>query len=108
MDIGNNRINKLTCRFEDTNLEKQFLDYRWEKIWKNIKILLYVDISIGFLIRIDDIFIQGVGKNFYYLTYHFLSIAVVLLFLFSSNKNKKKYHQLYFLIGRIGFMNCGA
>ena len=108
MNLENIRINKFSCRFEDKSLEKEYLKYRWNKIWKNIKILLYVETPVAFIIRIDDIFIQGVGKNFYYLTYHFLSIAIVLLFLFSSNKNKKKYHQLYFLIGTIGFMNCGA
>lgn len=32
----------------------------------------------------------------------------MLLFLFSSNEKKRKYHQLYFLFSSIGFMNCGA
>ena len=60
------------------------------------------------MIRIDDIFIQGVGKNFYYLFYHIFSIVILLLFLFVSNDKKRKYHQIYFLISTIGFMNCGA
>ena len=52
-------INSFTCRFEDNTLEEEYLIYRWSKIWKNIKILLYFDITIGFMIRLDDIFVQG-------------------------------------------------
>jgi len=101
-------INSFTCRFEDNTLEKEYLIYRWSKIWKNIKILLYFDITIGFMIRLDDIFVQGVGQNIFYLSYHLISILIMLLFIFASNENKRKFHQLYFLISTIGFMNCGA
>ena len=101
-------IDKLTCRFYEKELEQEFLSYRWDKIWNNIKILLYFDIIIGMVIRFDDIFIQGAGKAPYYLAYHLFSIVLILLFIFTSNENKKKYHQYYFLIQSIGFMNCGA
>lgn len=101
-------INNFTCRFEDNNLEEKYLIYRWSKIWKNIKILLYFDITIGLMIRVDDIFIQGAGQNIFYLSYHIISILIMLLFIFTSNENKRKFHQLYFLISTIGFMNCGA
>lgn len=101
-------INSFTCRFEDNTLEKEYLIYRWSKIWKNIKILLYFDITIGFMIRLDDIFVQGAGQNTFYLSYHLISILIMLLFIFASNENKRKFHQLYFLISTIGFMNCGA
>ena len=101
-------INSFTCRFEDNTLEEEYLIYRWSKIWKNIKILLYFDITIGFMIRLDDIFVQGAGQNIFYLSYHLISILIMLLFIFASNKNKRKFHQLYFLISTIGFMNCGA
>ncbi len=106
--MENVRINKFSCRFEDKSIEEEYLKYRWNKIWKNIKILLYVDTSFGLIIRIDDIFIQGVGKNIFYLSYHFFSILLFILFLFSSDDKKRKYHQEYFLITAIGFMNCGA
>jgi len=101
-------INSFTCRFEDNTLEKEYSIYRWSKIWKNIKILLYFDITIAFMIRLDDIFVQGVGQNIFYLSYHLISILIMLLFIFASNENKRKFHQLYFLISTIGFMNCGA
>ena len=104
----NIKVNGLICRFEDRELENEYLVHRWDKIWNNIKILLYFDIPIGLLIRIDDIFVQGAGKNIYYLSYHFLSILIMLAFLLTSNDNKRKYHQVYFLISTIGFMNCGA
>ena len=108
MDIDNIRINKLSCRFEDNSLEQQYLKHRWDKIWNNIKILLFVDTPLGFIIRADDVFVQGVGKNIYYLSYHLFAIVLLLIFLFSSNERKRKYHQEYFLITSIGFMNCGA
>ncbi len=108
MNIENININKLSCRFENYSLEQEYLKYRWGKIWNNIKILLCVDIPMGFLIRIDDIFVQGVGKNIYYLSYHAFSILLLFLFLFASNEKKRSYHQAYFLISTIGFMNCGA
>ena len=108
MNIDNIRINKLSCRFEDNSLEQQYLKHRWDKIWNNIKILLYVDTPVAFIIRADDIFVQGVGKNIFYLSYHLFAIVLLLIFLFSSNERKRKYHQEYFLITSIGFMNCGA
>ena len=106
--MNNFNIDKLTCRFYDKDLEQEFLEYRWSKIWNNLKILLYCDNTIGILIRFDDIFVQGVGTATYYLIYHFFSFVLLFLFVFTSNENKKKFHQLYFLIQSIGFMNCGA
>ena len=108
MNKENVNINRLTCRFDDKTLEKEYLTYSWNKTWKNIKILLCVDVPIGFIIRADDIFVQGVGANLYYLSYHLFSILLLILFLFTSNDNRRRYHQAYFLISAIGFMNCGA
>ena len=108
MNKDNVNINRLTCRFDDKTLEKEYLTYSWNKTWKNIKILLCVDVPIGFIIRADDIFVQGVGANLYYLSYHLFSILLLILFLFTSNDNRRRYHQAYFLISAIGFMNCGA
>ena len=106
--MKNFNIDKVSCRFYEKDLEQEFLSYRWTKIWKNIKILLYFDIITNMVVRLDDIFIQGVGKAPHYLAYHFFAIALTLLFIFTSNENKKRYHQYYFLFQSIGFMNCGA
>ena len=46
--MKNIRISKLTCRFEDASLENEYLKHRWTKIWDNIKILLYVDTTVGY------------------------------------------------------------
>ena len=108
MDISDKKINRLTCRFEDSALEKEYLEYRWDKVWSYIKILLYFNIPLGFIIRVDDIFIRGAGMNPYYLGYHAFAISLLVVFLLSSNDKKRKYFQTYFLIEAIGFMNCGA
>tara|TARA_B100000886_G_scaffold334013_1_gene288917 strand:- start:2827 stop:4113 length:1287 start_codon:yes stop_codon:yes gene_type:complete len=108
MDISDKKINRLTCRFEDSALEKEYIEYRWDKVWSYIKILLYFNIPLGFIIRIDDIFIRGAGMNPYYLGYHAFAISLLVVFLLSSNDKKRKYFQTYFLIEAIGFMNCGA
>ena len=108
MDISDKKINRLTCRFEDSALEKEYLEYRWDKVWSYIKILLYFNIPLGFIIRVDDIFIRGAGMNPYYLGYHVFAISLLVVFLLSSNDKKRKYFQAYFLIEAIGFMNCGA
>ena len=61
--MKNFNIDKLTCRFYEKDLEQEFLSYRWTKIWKNVKVLFFFDTLIGMVIRFDDIFIQGVGKE---------------------------------------------
>ena len=99
---------RLTCRFENKNLEKEYLKHSWKRSWKNIKIFLSVNVPVSLIIIADDIFVQGVGTNKYYLSFHLFSILLLFYFLFSSNDKKRKYHQAYFLISAIGFMNCGA
>lgn len=106
--MNKEQINKFTCKFEDKELENEFLLTRWNKVWSYIKILLYFNVPLGFMIRIDDIFIRGAGMNPYYLAYHAFAIILLIVFLASSNQNKRKYHQAYFLFEAIGFMNCGA
>ena len=106
--MNKEQINKFTCKFEDKELEHEFLLTRWNKVWTYIKILLYFNVPLGFMIRIDDIFIRGAGMNPYYLAYHAFAIILLIVFLTSSDQNKRKYHQTYFLVEAIGFMNCGA
>ena len=101
-------INRLTCRFKNKNLEEEYLKHSWEKTWKYIKILLSVNVPVSLAIIVDDLFVQGVGSNKYYLTYHIFAVILLLLFIFSSSATKRKYHQAYFLVTAIGFMNCGA
>ena len=102
------KINQFTCRFLDNTLEKEYLTHSWKKTWKNIKILLCADVPVSFIIRADDLLVQGIGYNKYYLAYHLFSIILLFIFLLSPNNSKRKYHQAYFLISAVGFMNCGA
>ena len=106
MNIENIRINKLTCRFEDKELEQEYLDHRWNRIWKYVRNLLIISETFNMLLRFDDI--RLLGFNPYYIGYHTFSIICLIIFIFISNENKKKYHQLYFTVGFIGFMNCGV
>ena len=108
MDIDNIYINRMTCRFENKNLEKEYLKDSWKRTWKNIKILLSVNVPVSLIIIADDLLVQGVGSNKYYLSYHLFAFILLFLFIFSSNDTKRKYHQAYFLVTAIGFMNCGA
>ena len=100
--MKNFNIDKLTCRFYEKDLEQEFLSYRWNKIWKNIKVLLYIDILIGMVVRFDDIFIQGAGKAPYYLTYHFFAIALMLLFF--SHQTKIKNDIINIIFGTINWI----
>ena len=108
MIAENVKINGFTCRFADNNIEKEYLKHTWGKTWKYIKILLCFNVPVSFIIIADDLFVQGVGYNIYYLSYHLFSIVLLFIFLFSSKNNKCKYHQAYFLISAVGFMNSGA
>ena len=102
MDNDNININRLTCRFENKSLEKEYLKHSWEKTWKYTKILLSVNVPVSLAIILDDLFVQGVGSNKYYLSYHLFAIVFLFLYLFSSFETKRKYHQTYFLISAIG------
>ena len=61
MDKDNININRLTCRFENKNLEKEYLKHSWEKTWKYIKVFLSVNVPVSLAIIVDDLFVQGVG-----------------------------------------------
>ena len=110
MDFNKNlffRINKLTGQFEDRNLEKEFRDFRWEKIRNYVRNLLIISQIFNVLINIDDI--RLLGPSPWYIGYHALGFGAWMFFLFFlSDKNKKKWHQVYLTISIIGFMNVGC
>ena len=110
MDISENlqlRINKLTCQFEDKDLESEYQDFRWEKMRNYVRNLLIIAEVFNMLIRLDDI--RLLGPIPIYIGFHVLGFAVWVYFLFFlSDDNKKKWHQTYFTIWIIGMMNMGA
>ena len=110
MDFNKNlflRISKLTCQFEDRDLEAEYQNFRWEKIRNYVRNLMIISEVFNMLIRADDI--RLLGPNLWYIGYHSLGFIVFVFFLlFLSDKNKRKWHQFYFTIWIIGFMNIGS
>jgi len=110
MDYSNsisNRINKITCHFEDGKLEKEYQDFRWNKIRNYVRNLMIISEVFNMLLRIDDI--RLLGPNPLYIGFHTLGILFwIFFFFFLSDDNKKKWHQLYFTIWIIGLMNMGS
>ena len=107
MTTINQKINSFTIKFEDSELENDYLRFKWKRIWPNLKIFLIAIIIIKLFINIDDI--RTLGYNVYYIGYHILDFLIYIWFLFFlSNDNKRKFHQIYLLLGWIGFMNVGA
>ena len=101
------RINKLNCKFEDKNLEKEYQDFRWNKIRNYVRNLMIISEILNMLIRVDDI--RLLGPNIWYIGFHALGFIAWLFFLFYlSDYSKKKWHQVYFTIWIIGFMNMGS
>ena len=101
MSTENNNINRLTCRFENKNLEKEYLKHSWKRSWKNIKIFLSVNVPVSLIIIADDLFVQGVGTNKYYLSFHLFSILLLFLFLFLQmikSVNTIRHTFLYLLL----------
>ena len=92
MDIDQNTgISRITCQFDDRNLESEFQDFRWEKIRNYVKNLMIISECINMVIRADDI--RLLGPNPWYIGYHILSFTLFLFFLFFlSDNNKKKWH----------------
>jgi len=101
------RINKLTCKFEDKHLEKEYQDFRWDKIRNYVRNLMIISEILNMLIRVDDM--RLLGPNIWYIGFHALGFIAWLFFLlYLSDKSKKNWHQVYFTIWIIGFMNVGS
>ena len=108
MIYKDNKINNITCRFENSDLEKEYIDYWWhDRLFRNIKIILGVAYFVGLFVIFDDYKNLG-GLTPYYIGYHIFSWLLLAIFLFSKEDLKKKYFEYYFMITFVGFMNCGA
>ena len=108
MIYKDNKINNITCRFENSDLEKEYIDYWWQdRLFRNIKIILGVAYFVGLFVIFDDY--KNLGSlTPYYIGYHIFSWSLLAIFLFSKEDLKKKYFEYYFMITFVGFMNCGA
>ena len=103
----NTGIRRLTCQFENKELEREFRDFRWEKIRNYVRNLLIISQIFNVLINIDDI--RLLGPSPWYIGYHAIAFTVWIFWMFFLSDNlKKKWHQTYLTISIIGFMNVGC
>ena len=74
------RVSKLTCQFEDRDLEMEYQDFRWEKMRNYVRNLLIISEIFNMLIRVDDI--RLLGPSPVYIGFHVLGFAAWAYFLF--------------------------
>jgi len=90
------QINKLTCKFNDSDLENQYKEMKWEKnsnyIW-NLMILGHI---IFLLIILDDIKQLGGIPPIYISVQIICSLAVYFLLFYEHYR--KDYYDLYFTL----------
>ena len=106
MNIDKSKINNVTCRFEDHELENEFQIHRTEKSWKFILGVLYSAYFLGWLIKLDDV--KNLGFNPIYFAYHFVEQIMFFSLLFHRFGSKKNFMKTTFFITWIGFMITGA
>ena len=100
-------INIFTQRFDDKKVEKEYLDFKWPRIWPYLKIFLFFSLLIKAFVMFEDI--KLLGFKIPYISYHLFDLLVFAVFVFIiSDERRKKYHQIYMAFSWIGFMNIGA
>ena len=93
------QISKLTCKFNDSDLENQYKEMKWEKNSNYIWNLMLLGHIIFLLVILDDVKIFGESlgvQPLYILTHVICSIIVYILIL--SEVNRKKYYEPYFTL----------
>ena len=94
MNIDKSKINNVTCRFEDHELENEFQIHRTEKSWKFILGVLYSAYFLGWLIKLDDV------KNYdliYIFCVSFVEQIMFLVYFFHRFGSKKNFMKTTFL-----------
>ena len=100
-------INIFTQRFDDKKLEKEYLNFKWPRIWPYLKIFLFFSLLIKAFVMFEDI--KLLGFKIPYISYHLFDLLVFAVFMFIiSDERRKRYHQIYMALSWIGFMNIGA
>ena len=92
-------INRLTCKFNDEELENQYKQMKWGKNSNYIWNLMLLGHIIFLLVIMDDVKIFGESlgvKPLYIFTHVICSIIVYILIL--SEVNRKKYYEPYFTL----------
>lgn len=103
----NESINNFSQRFNDSEIENEYLNQRWPKIWPYLKIFLFSTLLIKAFVMYDDI--NTFGPNIIYIIYHSIDLLGFFVFVFYlSDEKRKKFHQLYMGLIWVGFINIGA
>jgi len=92
-------INRLTCKFNDEELENQYKEMKWGKNSNYIWNLMLLGHIIFLLVIMDDVKIFGESlgvQPLYIFTHVICSITVYILIL--SEVNRKKYYEPYFTL----------
>ncbi len=88
-------INRLTCKFNDQNLEDQYKEMKWEKNGNYIWNLMLLGHIIFLLIILDDI--KQLGIQPIYISVQIIcSIAVYILLFYEQYR--KNYYDIYFTL----------
>ncbi|MBK98373.1 MAG: hypothetical protein CL672_06225, partial [Balneola sp.] len=76
----NESVNYFTQRFNDSDIEDEYLNQRWPKIWPYLKIFLYSTLLIKAFVMYDDI--NTFGPNIIYILYHSIDLLGFFVFVF--------------------------
>ena len=90
-----NGINKVTCKFENPEIEANFLDYNWRVQSRSVKISLYF--SIAFIIA--NLAPEIIGRTSNSIIVSFIvPLVFSIILLKSSDDFKRKYFEKFFSI----------
>ena len=102
---GEESINRLTCTFNDENLEKEYKKVKLEKNKNYIWNLMLLGHLIFFLVILDDL--KQLGIQPIYVLVHVIA-SVTVYFLLLSEKYREQYYEQYFTFVIPALMANGA
>ena len=102
---GEESINRLTCTFNDENLEKEYKKVKLEKNKNYIWNLMLLGHLIFLLVILDDL--KQLGIQPIYVLVHIIA-SVTVYFLLLSEKYREQYYEQYFTFVIPALMANGA
>ena len=92
------QINRVTCKFNDSNLENQYKEMKWEKNSNYIWNLMLLGHIIFLLVILDDIKQLGVQPIYIFIQ---IICSITVYILIFSEENRKKYYDIYFFLPHV-------
>ena len=83
-------INIFTQRFDDQKLEKEYLDFKWPRIWPFLKTFLFFTLLIKAFVMFEDI--KLLGLKIPYISYHIFDIIIFIIFLTNLLLNQNIFY----------------